>query len=93
MKTFVEYIQYEKMSPDKLIKALDRTRKSIKNFRNRKSTWNAQPNKNAKARDLVWKYDEIIEALKDTKEGKRAWEVWCKKNALSPKHNGIDLFA
>ena len=96
MKTFKQHLnegytsKYEKMPSDKLIKVLERTRKSIGNWRGRNPGGSMN---SGQAQDLVDRYEEVREILLDSDDGKAAWKSYNKKIGASLEHDGYDLFA
>jgi|APSaa5957512535_1039671.scaffolds.fasta_scaffold02127_2 hypothetical protein len=88
MLKFSEYMIEAKAPPtvEKLIKKLEKTRKSIVAHANR-----GYMNTGQRSLDLIDRYDEITDAIKEM--DKNAWIAWNKKNGSHPDHDGHDLFA
>jgi|DEB0MinimDraft_10_1074344.scaffolds.fasta_scaffold07588_6 hypothetical protein len=88
MKRFFEYINESTKKPEKIIKALDRTRKSIDSFV-RRNPGHSMNNRRALA--LMDRYNDLASELMDI--DKSEWDKYCKERKMSPLHDGADLFA
>lgn len=92
MKTFKQHLNeapnYKNYSADRLIKVLERTRKSISTMKkhNPGVTLN-----NGRAQDLVDRYEEIRDIMKMNFYPE--WKAWCDKKNIDRTHNAYDLFA
>ena len=83
MKSYKQYMM--ESDEQKLIKKMDKIRKTIRNHAGRKgSTVHSR-----KSENLIYRYEETSEELKDA----GIWDDWCKKIGRSPGHDAYDIFA
>ena len=100
MKSFKQYLneaiqrpvsKYENMPVNKLIVQLEKCRTSlIKHTSNPRymPTLN-----NSRSQELVDRFEEIRDVLRNTKEGGAALRQWTQKHNYSPDVDGYDFFA
>lgn len=94
MKTFTQLIKETKYdqkgnlitTPEKAIKVLERTRKSIQSHSLRGGS-----NNSARGQDLIDRYDEHKDHL--IQHAPNKWKEYCKKIGSSENHDGSDLYA
>lgn len=96
MKSFKQYLneavsKYENMPVNKLIVHLEKNRTSlIKHTSNPRYTPTLN---NSRSQELVDRFEEIRDVLRNTKEGEAALRQWTQKHNYSPDVDGYDFFA
>jgi len=76
----------DKMTPEKHIEKLEKTRKSIQNF----VTSGGSPNSN-RASELRARYNDHADRMKELHTAR--WKEHNKKHGFDPSHDATDLFA
>ena len=88
MKSFKQFISEssDKMTPEKSVKVLERTAKSISNHMKRGGSHTS-----ARADELYQRYEDHSDFLKQNHRDH--WNKYCKNNGKDPRHVTRDLFA
>jgi len=94
MKTFSQLMNETKYdakgnlitTPEKAVKVLEKTRKSILSHRSGGGT-----NNSARGQDLIAKYEEHKDYL--IKHAPDKWKEYSKKNGSHDQHDGSDFYA
>ena len=83
MGKFIEYIE-ESAADNKLIKRMDRIRKSLSNHIARGNRTGGH-----QSQTLLDRYQDTKEEMRDAD----LWKDWCKKSGSHVDHDAYDLFA
>lgn len=87
MKTFVDFIS-EGADENKLVQKLEKTRASMHSHWKRGGEARHQ-----KGRELIYRYNDLKNKLRDTPEGEKHWKEYCAKHSHATDHEGHDFYA
>jgi hypothetical protein len=88
MKSFSEFVTEEKKyNRDQHIKKLVKMAQTLEN-QIRRSNYSS---KNSKTWRLIYKYDDLMQQMKD--QDYEGWKKYCKDKDWSPSHTGSDFLA
>lgn len=86
LKSFSQYINEAEMTPDKSVKVLEKTAKSISNHMRRGGSHTS-----SRADELYQRYEDHSDFLKQNHRDH--WNAYNKKHGKDPGHTTRDLFA
>lgn len=81
-----EHARLEKLSPDKHIEKLEKTKSSIRAHAGRGAKYD-QP----RTQELIGRYNKHAEIMKD--KHPKQWKEYCNKHNLDVSHKGGDMWA
>lgn len=88
MKTFKNYLAEAFDQHEKLVQKLEKTRASIH------SHWKRGGEaRHSRGRELIYRYNDLANKLKDTEKGMKHWNAYCKKYNFDRHHEGHDHYS